>query len=414
MVPCTFFVFHLSFLMRVGGWVGWCVLLCCGEWWVVWVVLIIHSTQMDEKNLLEEIRNWEHPPWYGIDQFKERVTLTFLENQKDLFHNLKTRFRMPVKLWTIFGPCREASFTAITLNPELNFTRGEKNHSLFHWDTLTSPELTQIWMLSKSVASMIFECRWIKRLVGSLDRFHTIYSIGRKKLLTDICGPGGDWRENSLHPGQIIYQWESTPSWRRSKSGLRKRSILRTQENCEGSISSTPRIRNSKKPSRTRVRSWKHQWLLLCLAKLLGTIRIVGVVHPTKLKQNLRVFWKLMNPPECVWETLNLQITKTILQEKVRIHCSITIWFTSLFLCLKLWKFRAAKAGVDKEWEKLEKISALNLTKVKSKKQVIDEARTSGATVHFASLMSYVIWKMLNWRQSTRNTKVELFSAVIL
>ena len=36
---------------------------------------------------------------------------------------------------------------------------------------------------------------------------------------------------------------------------------------------------------------------------------------------------------------------------------------------------------------KLEKISAWNLTKVKSKKQVIDEARMSGATVHFASLM---------------------------
>ena len=29
-----------------------------------------------------------------------------------------------------------------------------------------------------------------------------------------------------------------------------------------------PRIRNSKKPSRTRVRSWKHQWLLLCPVKL--------------------------------------------------------------------------------------------------------------------------------------------------
>ena len=36
---------------------------------------------------------------------------------------------------------------------------------------------------------------------------------------------------------------------------------------------------------------------------------------------------------------------------------------------------------------KLEKISAWNLTKVKSKKQEIDEARMSGATVHFASLM---------------------------
>ena len=50
-------------------------------------------------------------------------------------------------------------------------------------------------------------------------------------------------------------------------------------------------------------------------------------------------------------------------------------------------KIPAAKAAVDKEWEKLEKISEWNLTKVKSKKQVIDEARTSGATVHFASLM---------------------------
>ena len=46
-------------------------------------------------------------------------------------------------------------------------------------------------------------------------------------------------------------------------------------------------------------------------------------------------------------------------------------------------KIPAAKAAVDKEWEKLEKISAWNLTKVRSKKQVIDEARTSGTKVHF-------------------------------
>ena len=50
-------------------------------------------------------------------------------------------------------------------------------------------------------------------------------------------------------------------------------------------------------------------------------------------------------------------------------------------------KIPAAKAAVDKEWEKLEKISAWNRTKVISKKEVIDEARTSSATVHFASLM---------------------------
>ena len=50
-------------------------------------------------------------------------------------------------------------------------------------------------------------------------------------------------------------------------------------------------------------------------------------------------------------------------------------------------KIPAAKAAVDKECEKLETISAWNLTKVRSKKEVIDEVRTKGAKVHFASLM---------------------------
>ena len=77
-------------------------------------------------------------------------------------------------------------------------------------------------------------------------------------------------------------------------------------------------------------------------------------------------------------------------------------------------KILAAKAAVDKEWEKLEKISAWNLTKVKSKKKVIDEARTSGAKIHFASLMDICHLKMLNWRQNTKSTKVKLFSEVIL
>ena len=35
-----------------------------------------------------------------------------------------------------FGPCREASCTAIMLNLESNFIRREKNHSLFHSNTL--------------------------------------------------------------------------------------------------------------------------------------------------------------------------------------------------------------------------------------------------------------------------------------
>ena len=45
---------------------------------------------------------------------------------------------------------------------------------------------------------------------------------------------------------------------------------------------------------------------------------------------------------------------------------------------LQAMKISAAKAAVEKECEKLEKISAWNLTKVRSKKEVIDEARTKG------------------------------------
>ena len=39
---------------------------------------------MDESQPLEEIRTWEHPPWYGIIQFKERVILIFWESEGSL------------------------------------------------------------------------------------------------------------------------------------------------------------------------------------------------------------------------------------------------------------------------------------------------------------------------------------------
>ena len=44
----------------------------------------------------------------------------------------------------------------------------------------------------------------------------------------------------------------------------------------------------------------------------------------------------LVNLRESVWEIRDRLIMKTILQEKERIHYSTTIWFTYLFLCLKL------------------------------------------------------------------------------
>ena len=45
------------------------------------------------------------------------------------------------------------------------------------------------------------------------------------------------------------------------------------------------------------------------------------------------------------------------------------------------------KAAVGKEWEKLEKLPAWQMTKVNIKKVVILEAQTKQRAVHFAALM---------------------------
>ena len=171
-----------------------------------------------DQELKTSILIWDHP----IRGEGQR-----LENQKR-FHlsHLTTLFRMPVKRWMTVGPCQETSKTAITLNPESNFTRRKKNHSLFHWNTLTSPELHErIWMLSKNVASMtigISMGQEICLLIGQVS-LSLLYEV--RNIQTNICCPGGDWQESSWHQGQIIYgqnygrKWERMPSWRRGKSG---------------------------------------------------------------------------------------------------------------------------------------------------------------------------------------------------
>ena len=93
-----------------------------------------------------------------------------------------------------------------------------------------------------------------------------------------------------------------------------------------------------------------------------------------------------MNPQECVWEIRYRIIMKTILQEKVRIHCSI-IFGSQNYSCASSYENSGSESSGGQGMGKLEKISAWNLAKGKSQKQVIDEARTAGATVHFASLM---------------------------
>ena len=69
--------------------------------------------------------------------------------------------------------------------------------------------------------------------------------------------------------------------------------------------------------------------------KILKNNKNCGSGASNKIKQNLRVFWKLVNLQDCVRENYCRIIMKTMLQEMETIRCSITISFTNLFLCLK-------------------------------------------------------------------------------
>ena len=70
----------------------------------------------------------------------------------------------------------------------------------------------------------------------------------------------------------------------------------------------------------------------------------------------------------------------------------VTVLCANLFRCLKHNNNPDAKAAVEKEWEKLEKILAWQLTKVRNKNAVIEEARNKGRKVHFVSEKGLVIW----------------------
>ena len=110
----------------------------------------------------------------------------------------------------------------------------------------------------------------------------------------------------------------------------------------------------------------------------------MGTVHPTKLKTKLVCILEAN-------ESTRMRMGNSIPSnhedhiagkgENSLQHYNLVHKFIPMAQAIKI---PAAKAAVDKEWEKLEKISAWNLTKVRSKKEVIDEARTKGAKVHFA------------------------------
>ena len=163
-----------------------------------------------------------------------------------------------------------------------------------------------------------------------------------------------------------------------------------------------PEDKEFKEPSRTRVRSWKHQCLLLCRVK---SRKIVGVMDPKKLKQKLRVFWKLMNQRDCVWKIRCRIVIKTMLQEKEKIHYSTTIWVTNLFLCLKSWKFLQQKQRWTRNGKNWRKFRCGTWRKSEVRKKWLMKQGRRALQFILPHWWTSVIWRMPNWRQKHQKYK---------
>ena len=76
---------------------------------------------------------------------------------------------------------------------------------------------------------------------------------------------------------------------------------------------------------------------------------------------------------------------------------------TQIYSYASSYENSCSKSNGGQGMGKMEKMSAWNLTKVRSKKEVIDEARTSGTKVHFTSLMD--ICQLKNAELETKQQK---------
>ena len=168
-----------------------------------------------------------------------------------------------------------------------------------------------------------------------------------------------------------------------------------------GIFSLTLRTRNSRRPSGKLARNWKHQWLLLCFAKLIRTIRIAGLVHPTKIKTKLACILEASESTRLrMGESLPAHYEDHIagrgdnsLQHYNQVH--------KLIPMPEAMKIPEAKAAVDKEWEKWRNFRRGTWRKSDVRKRWSMKQGRRAQKFISPHWWTSVIWKMLNWRQNT-------------
>ena len=247
----------------------------------------------------------------------------------------------------------------------------------------------------------LLEYRWVSRLVRSLDKFHTIYSTGRKSsrriyvVRGEINEKTADIQARSFMARTL---WENGKECQ--AEGKAKSSISTTHENCEESILSTLRSRIFRRPLRM-----KHRRLPLCLAKFLRTGRIVGVVGLTELKTKLACILEASDSTRLhMGESLPNHHEDHIAGkvDNSLQHFHLVHKFIPLPQAMKI---PAAKAAVDKEWIFLFYFRRGTWRKSEVRKRWLMKQRRTAKKYISPHWWTYVIWKMLSWKQSTKKYK---------
>ena len=211
------------------------------------------------------------------------------------------------------------------------------------------------------------------------DRFHT------------IRGPGSGWQRSKQRPGQItcgqIWKKMSDAAQRREKQKWAiEKPRLDNARKLGGIYFIDPTDAEFKETIKKALKSWNFRCQHLCLARSgeASTERPVALL--AFARQDMHASWKPANLRESVWKELYIEVMKIIVQEQMNSlnHCNLVHRFIPLPQAMKIL---VAKTAVKKERGTLEKIPAWQLTKVRNKKDVIDEARNKGRKIHFASLI---------------------------
>ena len=276
----------------------------------------------------------------------------------------KTDFRMPEKHEMISGPFRETSFTDITLGREskLHTPREETLPIPLKHVYVTRATHTTLDVMQESRIDVYWN------IDGSWDLSDSWSGFTQFTLLKEKPPEGKMWSGRRLTKRQATsrpdYLWpeiwkdmsknsklKEMQNWAIEKPKLDNERRLRgIYFNDPEDIGFKETIKNARRklevPIARAMPCKKDNWHGKPFAQ------------KTVESLNLHASWKPVNPQECVWREFCLKFMKTILQGKGVIHYIITIWCTKFNPMPQAMKIPAAKAAVDKAWEKFEKIPA--------------------------------------------------------